>query len=125
MAEEFLPNIPANKIPAGAGVTTLHINVTARDVETGEVTFTADKTPAEIRRVSANGPTWCVISFEAGTISRNAFSVGLPPAWRNGWLEFGLSVSTNHQEGGNNEIVSVVSRKTPNTWDVDLSTFMT
>ena len=63
----------------GGGVTTLHINVTALNVETLEATFTADKTPKEMLQASLNGPTWCVVTFEAGTMEPHAVSIGLPP----------------------------------------------
>ena len=74
MAEEFLPNIPADKLPTG-GVTTLHINVTAINRETMEATFTADKTPAEMEQATANGPTWCVVSFAAGLWEKKLFQL--------------------------------------------------
>ena len=80
MAEEFLPNIPADKLPTG-GVTTLHINVTAVNLETMEATFTADKTPAEMQQASVNGPIWCVVTFAAGIMSEEAKSLCVPPAW--------------------------------------------
>ena len=122
MAEEFLPNIPADKLPTG-GVTTLHINVTAINAETKEPTFTADKTPMEMLRASANGSIWCVISFAAGLMGEEAVSVGVPPTWGAGAPTFGTSVSIRHQEGGNNEISNVVTSELPNTWILDLSRF--
>lgn len=122
MAEEFLPNIPADKLPTG-GVTTLHINVTAINTETKEPTFTADKTPVEMLRASANGSIWCVISFAAGLMGEEAVSFGVPPTWGAGAPTFGTSVSIRHQEGGNNEISDVVTSELPNTWILDLSGF--
>ena len=122
MAPEFLPNIPTDKLPAG-GVTTLHIDVTAINMETKEPTFTADKTPMEMLQASANGPIWCVISFAAGLMGEEAASFGVPPTWRSGAPTFGTSVSIRHQEGGDNKISNAVTSELPNTWILDLSAF--
>lgn len=66
----------------GGGVTTLHINVTAVDEETGAATFTADKTVQEMRNVI--GPTWCVVTFAAGVFGESEITFNLPPSW-GGW----------------------------------------
>lgn len=117
MAEEFLPNISAG------GVTTLHINVTAINEETKEPIFTADKTPMEMLRASANGPIWCVITFEAGTMDDSAVSIGLPPAWIGGVMAFGVAIASVHEDNGNNKTVCAVREGLPNTWILDLSAF--
>lgn len=105
-------------VPAAGGVTTLHINVTAVNRETMVATFTADKTPAEMQQAAVNGPTWCVVSFAAGTMAEVAVSIGLPPAWRGGSAAFGLSIL-----GGNNKIVYAVRGDLADTWDLDLTVF--
>ena len=108
---------------SSGAITTLHINVTAVNVETKEPTFTADKTPMEMLRASANGPIWCVISFAAGLMGEEAVSFGVPPTWGSGAPTFGTSVSIRHQEGGNNKISNVVTSEIPNTWILDVTTF--
>lgn len=122
MAEEFLPNIPADKLPTGA-ITTLHINVTAVNTETMEATFTADKTPVEMRQASANGPVWCVVSFPAGLLSEEAVSIGVPPAWYGGAPAFGGVTTAVHGDDGSNKIVYAVRQGLPDTWILDLSGF--
>ena len=110
----------------GSGaITTLHINVTAVNMETMEATFTADKTPAEMQQASANGPTWCVVSFAAGIMAEEAVSMGLSPAWAGNEAAFGLVVWKGHQENGNNEIFYAVSQGPSDTWIVNLSVFGT
>ena len=108
---------------SGGAITTLHINVTAVNVETKEPTFTADKTPMEMLQAAANGPIWCVISFAAGLMGEEAVSFGVPPTWRSGAPTFGTSVSIRHQEDGNNKISNVVTSEIPNTWILDLTAF--
>lgn len=110
-------------MPSGGGVTTLHINVTAVNKETMEATFTADKTPTEMQQASANGPTWCVVSFPAGILAEEAFSIGLPPAWRGGVAAFGLTIWRVHEDGGDNQIAYVVWPALADTWGLDLSSF--
>ena len=122
IAEEFLPNIPADKLPAG-GVTTLHINVTAVNMETMEATFTADKTPAEMDLASANGPVWCVVTFAAGILSEDVFSVGVPPAWDGSLSAFGGLTNLVHGEGGNNTFSYVVREATADRWVLDVTQF--
>ena len=123
IAEEFLPNIPADKIPTDAGVTTLHINVTAANWETMAATFTADKTPAEMQRASTTGPIWCVVTFAAGIMAEEAASLGLPPAWTGGVPAFGLIIEHTHEDGGNNKIVFAVEPALADKWNLNLSAF--
>ena len=118
MAEEFLPNIPADKLPAG-GVTTLHINVTAVNTEAMEATFTADKTPLEMQQAAVNGPTWCVVSFAAGVMAEEAQSFGVPPALFGNKPTFGQTVWLTH-ENNNNKVSFAVSMGTSDTWNIDL-----
>ena len=122
MAPEFLPNIPADKLPAG-GITTLHINITDINTETKEPIFTADKTPMEMLQASTNGPIWCVISFAAGLMEEKAVSFGVPPTWGAGAPTFGTSVWIRHGEDGNNKISDVVTSELPDTWILDLGAF--
>ena len=105
------------------GATTLHINVTAVDWATMKATFTADKTPAEMQQASFNGPIWCAITFEAGTLDDTPVSIGLPPAWHEG-ISFGMSVQITHGQDGNNIISYVVSRETSATWRLALEAFV-
>ena len=110
-------------VPAAGGVTTLHINVTAVNLETMEATFTADKTPAEMQQASANGPTWCVVSFAAGIIAGEAVSIGLPPAFMGGVAAFGLVIWIVHEDNGNNKIVYAVKQELADKWSLDLTAF--
>ena len=110
-------------VPAAGGVTTLHINVTAVNMETMEATFNADKTPAEMQQASANGPTWCVVSFAAGIMAEEAVSFGLPPAWY-GAPAFGLAIANVHEDGGNNKIIYAVRQELSDTWILDFNAFM-
>ena len=106
------------------GVTTLHINITAINLETMEATFTADKTPNEMLQASVNGPIWCVVTFEAGTMEEHAISIGLPPAGAGFELAFGLVIAGGHDENGNNKILYAVSQKTRAAWIVNLNAFV-
>ena len=108
----------------GGGATTLHINITAINRETMEATFTADKTPNEMLQASVNGPIWCVVTFEAGTMDHNAVSIGLPPAGAGFELAFGLVIGSDHDENGNNKISYAVSHKSRVAWIVNLNAFM-
>ena len=110
-------------VPAAGGATTLHINISAVNFETMEATFTADKTPLEMQEASVNGPVWCVVSFEAGTMGEAAVSVGVPPTWFGG-IVFGMAVWALHDPDGNNEISCAVARETSDTWKLDLKAFM-
>ena len=107
----------------GGGATTLHINVTAVNFETMEATFTADKTPYEMLQASANGPVWCVITFDAGTMEEGEVSVGVPPAWRPN-LAFGMAVGLLHGQNGGNEISYAVARKDSDTWELNLKVLL-
>ena len=122
IAEEFLPNIPADKLPTGA-ITTLHINVTAVNMETKEATFTADKTPTEMRQASNNGPTWCVVTFAAGILSEEAIPIGVPPAWNAGLPAFGDAFMNNHDDNGQNIHTYAVLADYPNSWILNLAIF--
>lgn len=125
--EMFLKNFGGGggggSVPTAGGVTTLHINVTAINRETVEATFTADKTPAEMLQASLNGPTWCVVTFEAGTMEPNAVSIGLPPAWAGSKLAFGSVIAGAHNDVGNNKIYYAVRQGLSNTWILDLNAF--
>ena len=109
-------------VPAAGGVTTLHINVTAVNFETMEATFTADKTPLEMREAAANGPVWCVVTFAAGTMAAEAVSIGLPPAWLSSTPAFGSVIAYVHDAEGNNETAYAV-RAVSEGWLVDLTQF--
>ena len=106
----------------GGAITTLHINVTAVNMETMEATFTADKTPLEMQQASAIGPTWCVVSFAAGIFGEEAVSIGIPPAWMGGSAAFGLSITRSEVEGNNN-IAFAVWQELADTWGLDVSAF--
>lgn len=108
---------------SGGGVTTLHINVTAVDWETGESTFTADKTPAEMLVASASGPTWCVVTLAAGVLTSKAVSIGVPPAWRGGQQAFGGLTNPTHDNGGNNKTGYFVIQNGSNSWVLDMTQF--
>ena len=105
------------------GVTTLHINVTAINMETMKATFTADKTPAEMQQASVNGPIWCVVTFEAGTMEEHAVSIGIPPAWLGGEATFGAATAIVHENDGGNKIIYAVRRGLSDSWILDLSAF--
>ena len=109
----------------GGGVTTLHINVTAVNVETMNATFTADKTPAEMQQASVNGPIWCVVTFAAGVISGEALSLGIPPTWYQfDLVSFGTVTLPAHDKKGDNVITSaVLGIPSSGEWRIDLRTF--
>ena len=108
----------------GVGVvTTLHINITAVNTETMKATFTADRTPSEMQQASANGPTWCIVSFPAGIMSEEAVSFGVPPAWYGGAPAFGGGTAAVHRDDGRNKSFYVVRQGLPDTWILDLSVF--
>ena len=109
-------------VPTG-GVTTLHINVTAVNFETMEATFTADKTPLEMKQASVEGPVWCVVTIAAGLMGKDAVSVGVPPAWYSaGVVAFGGVTASAHNENGNNKTGYAVRAGTTG-WLVDLTLF--
>ena len=104
-------------------MTTLHINVTAVNRETMEATFTADKTPTEMRQAAVNGPAWCVVTLAAGLMAEEAVSVGVPPAWyRAGTVAFGGMTALAHDATGDNETGYAV-RAGVEGWVVDLTQF--
>ena len=109
----------------GSGVvTTLHINVTAVNMETREPTFTADKTPAEMQQASVNSPIWCVVTFAAGVASEGALSLGIPPAWDAlNTVAFGRAVRTVHNKSGNNDIAFAVEGAPGYEWHINLAAF--
>lgn len=105
----------------GGEITTLHINVTAVNTETMEATFTADKTPAEMKQASANGPVWCVVSVAAGIMAEEAVSCGAPPAWYGGAPAFGAATAAVHGDDGSNKTGYAVRKGFGDTWILDLS----
>ena len=121
--EFFLKAYGGGGSGGGGEITTLHINVTAINRETMEATFTADKTPTEMQQALANGPTWCVVTFEAGTMFDSTKSVGIPPAWTNGVAAFGMKVHTMHNSDGDNNVSYAVNRKNGVSWVLDLTAF--
>ena len=109
----------------GGGVTTLHINITAVNRETMEVTFTADKTPAEMKQASLNGPIWCVVTFAAGIMSGEALSLGIPPAWGSiNEVAFGSQTFPVHNQDGENNVALAVSGTPSDGWFIDLTAFV-
>ena len=110
-------------VPAAGGVTTLHINVTAVNMETMEATFTADKTPVEMQQASATGPIWCVVTFAAGLMGKDAVSFGVPPAWYGGSPAFGGTPENAHNDNGNNKTSCVVRMGGSDRWIFDATQF--
>ena len=107
----------------GGGVTTLHINVTAVNMETMDATFTADKTPAEMKQASVNGPIWCVVTFAAGVISEKALSLGIPPSMGPiNTVAFGSRTFPVHNQDGENAVACAV--RGANEWDIELTAFV-
>ena len=107
----------------GGGVTTLHINVSAMNMETMEATFTADKTPLEMQEASVTGPIWCVVTFAAGLMGAEAVSIGVPPAWYGGKTAFGSITANAHNDNGNNKTGYVVRQGGPDNWIFDATQF--
>lgn len=106
----------------GGGITTLHINVTAANMETMEATFTADKTPAEMQQASVNGPIWCVVTFAAGVMSGEALSLGVPPACGSlNTVAFGSKTLPVHSQDGENNVALAVSGTPNDGWIIDLT----
>lgn len=106
----------------GGGVTTLHINVTAVNRETMEVTFTADKTPTEMQQASVNGPIWCVVTFAAGVMSGEALSLGIPPSMGPiNTVAFGSRTLPVHSQDGENNVALAVSGTPRDGWIIDLT----
>lgn len=98
-----------------SGVTTLHIYVSAIDQETVTPTFTADKTPTEMQSVVT--PTWCVITFAAGTLAEGEASFGVPPVWAGGVPCFGYMYITSKNENK----IFVSGSIDSNEWIIDLT----
>ena len=117
------PSSGGSSVPAAGGVTTLHINVTAVNGETKEATFTADKTPMEMRQAAVNGPVWCVVTFAAGVVAGKALSCGVPPAWYTRGQAFGGSTDIVHEDNGNNINRYFVRESGSGSWIVDLTGF--
>ena len=106
------------------GVTTLHINVTAVNMETMEATFTADKTPAEMSQAATTGPIWCVVTFAAGVISEGALSLGIPPALGPiNTVAFGSVTRPVHDTSGENDVIFAVSGMPGDEWIIELTAF--
>ena len=118
MSEEFLPNTTTG------GVTTLHINVTAVNMETMTATFTADKTPAEMAQATATGPVWCVVTFAAGIMDDSAVSIGVPPAWIRSEVAFGVTTAIVHNGDGSNKIAYAVREGFSDSWILKLDALM-
>ena len=110
-------------VGGGGGATTLHINVTAVNSETMEATFTADKTPSEMQQASVTGPTWCVVTFAAGTMGDSAVSIGVPPAWSAVIPAFGDAFMKYHDDQGYNIHTYAVLADYPNSWILNLKVF--
>ena len=108
------------------GATTLHINVTAANLETMKATFTADKTPTEMLQASVNGPIWCVVTFAAGVMSEEAMSFGVPPAWDStNTVAFGIRTLPVHDKNGDNDVTfAVLGIPYGDEWAIDLRTFV-
>ena len=121
--EKFLKAYGGSGGSGGGGVTTLHINVTGKNAETMEATFTADKTPSEMAQASVNGPVWCVVTFAAGIVAEEAVSYGAPPAWYGGAPAFGAVTAAVHGDDGSNKIGYAVRQGAHDTWTLDLSVF--
>ena len=108
----------------GSAATTLHINVTAVNMETMEATFTADKTVTEMQQASVNGPIWCVVTFAAGITSGEALSFGIPPAWNGiNLVAFGSRTLPVHDQDGENDVALAVRGKPNDGWTIDLASF--
>lgn len=109
---------------SGGGVTTLHINITSVNRETMEPTFTADKTLAEMKQASVNGPIWCVVTFAAGVMSEEALSLGIPPAWSSiNEVAFGSVTLPVHDKNGENDVLSAVLGSPEDGWVIHLKAF--
>ena len=108
---------------SGGGVTTLHINVTAVNVETMEATINYDKTPLEMNAAALNGPVWCAVSFPAGILSEEPISLGVSPSWYGIGVAFGCAQTPVHDSDGNNKIFYAV-RPSGTKWILDLNAFV-
>ena len=109
---------------SGGGITTLHINVTGINMETMDATFTADKTPAEMKQAALDGPVWCVLTFAAGVMSREALPFGIPPAWGPiNTVAFGSVTLPVHDKNGENHVTFAVLGMPNNEWFIGLTAF--
>ena len=87
-----------------------------------QATFTADKTPVEMKQAAVNGPIWCVVTFAAGVMSEEAVSIGVPPAWYIGGQAFGVSIDPEHvNTSGENKERYFVMQNGSDSWILDLS----
>lgn len=91
--------------------------MSAVDNETGDVTFTADKTPQEMRE-TVGIPTWCVITFAPDIIAEDEASFDIPPAWVGGDFAFGYIYD---QKNARNAYVVVGASEV--SWKLDLTLF--
>ena len=107
----------------GGGVATLHINVTAVNMETMEPTFTADKTPTEMEHAMLTGPVWCVVTFAAGIMGEEALSFGVPPTWYGGFPAFGGLAAVIHNDAGDNKTNYVIRAAPGERWILDVKQF--
>ena len=116
--EKYLP-------ASGGGVTTLHINVSAINLETFEPIFTADKTVEEI--ANCQTATWCVVTFAAGIMGEEAFSIGVPPSLGGTNPCFGRVTLKSHDDDGYNKYYKAVSVVTDEfdrlVWHLDVRAF--
>lgn len=109
---------------SGGGITTLHINVTGINMETMDATFTADKTPAEMKQAALDGPVWCVLTFAAGVMSREALPFGIPPAWGPiNTVAFGSVTLPVHDKNGENNVTFAVLGMPNDEWFIGLTAF--
>ena len=124
-AIEFCARCEVPVVSEVGGATTLHINVTAVDMETMKATFTVDKTPAEMRQASANGPIWCVLTFAAGVMSEESISFGVPPAFGpSNAVVFGNVTLPIHDKNGENDVIyAIYGNPSNDEWSIDLRTF--
>lgn len=93
--------------------------MSAVDKETGDVTFTADKTPQEMRE-TVGTPTWCVITFAPGVFAKDEISIDVPPAFGSGHFSFGYIYNINDDK---NACAVTDSDTTGVSWKLDLTVF--
>lgn len=110
----------------GAGVTTLHVNVTAINLETepATATFTTDKTPSEMLQAALNGLVRCVCTVEAGVLGESSVAFTIPQAWKSlGQIAFGQVVNPSHVNTSSHEDNYVLSGFNTE-WDMDVRALM-
>lgn len=119
--------IPRGETGAGgAGVTTLHVNVTAINLETepATATFTTDKTPSEMLQAALNGLVRCVCTVEAGVLDESSVAFTIPQAWASlGKIAFGQVVNPSHVNTSYHEDNYVLSGF-GTEWDMDVRALM-